>query len=90
MRKSEFQASKRAELAERLREVREDLYGEHGSQFMADALNVPLQTWLNYESGIAVPAEIVLQLQVLGSVSAVAFEWRGREVSLHRRACDQE
>ena len=37
---------------------------------MADALEIPLGTWLNYESGIAVPAEIVLQLQVLTSVSA--------------------
>jgi hypothetical protein len=70
MKKSEFQASKRAELAERLREVREDLYGEHGSQFMADAFNVPLQTWLNYEFGVMVPTEIVLKVQVLASVSA--------------------
>ena len=31
------------DLAKRLRDIREDLYGEHGSQFMADALGVPLQ-----------------------------------------------
>lgn len=70
MRKSTFQAEMRTELAQRLREIREDLYGEHCSRFMAEALDVPLQTWLNYESGIVVPAEIVLQLQVLASVSA--------------------
>ena len=38
-------------LAERLREIREDLSVEDGTQLFADALEIPLQTWLNYESG---------------------------------------
>ena len=42
---------KQPELAGRLREIREDLYGEHGAQFLADALKVRVETWLNYESG---------------------------------------
>ena len=61
---------RRLDLSERLREVREDLYGEDGSHFLADALEIPVQTWSNYESGVKVPAEIVLELQVLASVSA--------------------
>jgi hypothetical protein len=58
-----------AELAQRLREIREDLYGGYGSRFLADALEIPLQTWLNYESGVVMPAEIVLQLIVMASVN---------------------
>lgn len=55
--------------AERLREIREGLYGEHGSQFLADALEIPHRTWLNYESGVVVPAQVVLQLVVLARVN---------------------
>ena len=32
---------KQADLAHRVREVREDLYGEYGAQFLADALELP-------------------------------------------------
>jgi hypothetical protein len=51
-----------AVLSPRLREVREDLYGEHGAQFLADTLHIPLRTWLNYEVGVTVPAAVVLRL----------------------------
>jgi hypothetical protein len=57
------------DLAERLREVRDDMYGEHGGQFLADALGIPLETWLNYESGVVVPAYPVLQLIEVTRVS---------------------
>ena len=49
-------------LAERLREIREDLCGEHGAQFLADALKVRVETWLNYESGVNAPAHVLLKL----------------------------
>jgi hypothetical protein len=49
-------------IAARLRDVREDMYGEHGAQFMADALGIPLRTWMNYEAGVVMPAKIVLQV----------------------------
>ena len=49
-------------LALRLREIREDLYGEYGAQFLADALEVRVETWLNYESGVTMPAHVVLKL----------------------------
>ena len=60
----------RAGLGSRLREVREDVYGEFGAQFLADALGIPLQTWLNYEAGVLAPGAIVLQLQVITGVTA--------------------
>ena len=66
---NEVQRQIRMDLAGRLREVREDLYGEHGGQFLADALGISLQTWLNYESGVVVPAYPVLQLIELARVN---------------------
>ena len=48
------------DIAARLRDVREDMYGEHGAQFMADALGIALRTWMNYEAGVVMPAKIVL------------------------------
>ena len=56
-------------LADRLREIRDDLYGEEGGQFLADALGIPLRTWLNYESGVIVPAYIVLLLIDMAGVN---------------------
>jgi hypothetical protein len=53
---------KQWELAERLREIREDLCGEHGAQLLADALKLRVETWLRYESGVTAPAHVVLKL----------------------------
>ena len=50
-----------ANLADRVREVREDLYGDYGAQFLADALGVPLRTWANYERGVTIPALVILR-----------------------------
>jgi hypothetical protein len=50
------------DIAARLRDVREDMYGEHGAQFMADALGIAVRTWTNYEAGVVMPAKIVLQV----------------------------
>ena len=51
-----------ADLAHRVREVREDLYGEHGAQFLSDALGLPVRTWANYERGVTIPAVCILKL----------------------------
>jgi hypothetical protein len=53
---------RQADLADRVREVREDFYGEHGAQFLADALGLPLRTWMNYERDVVIPAEVILKL----------------------------
>jgi hypothetical protein len=60
---------KQPELAERLREIREDLCGEQGTQFLADALEVPVESWLKYESGDTAPAHVVLKLIDIARVS---------------------
>ena len=59
-------------IAERLRDVRICWYGEHGAQFFADAIGIPLRTWLNYESGITVPGDIMLGVVVMTRVNP---EW---------------
>ena len=35
--------------------------GRTESKFSAQALNVPAQTWLNYERGVVIPAPVILQ-----------------------------
>jgi hypothetical protein len=55
-------------LAERLRQVRVDLYGERGGSEMARRLGVPIRTWYNYESGVTVPAEVLLRFLELTQV----------------------
>jgi hypothetical protein len=72
MTKNELKRRQRIDLVTRLRNIREDMYGNDGAQFLADALEIPLQTWLNYESGVAVPAETILELIV---TAAVRPEW---------------
>ena len=54
-------------LARRMREIRLEVYGEHGSASLAQALEVPARTWLHYESGINIPGLVLLRfLEVTG------------------------
>jgi hypothetical protein len=50
----------KALISSRLREVRQDLFGEHGGPELARRLNLPARTWYNYETGVTVPAEVIL------------------------------
>ncbi len=51
----------RFDLARRVREIREDLYGENGGPLLASALGIPFRTFLNYEDGCTIPAESILR-----------------------------
>src|SRR3954449_1302441 len=51
----------KSQLAERLRSVRIELYGERGGPELARQLEIPNRTWYNYEIGVTVPAEILLR-----------------------------
>lgn len=51
----------KSELAERLREIRIELYGDRGGPALARKLEIPNRTWYNYETGVTVPAEILLR-----------------------------
>lgn len=50
----------KAQLSERLREIRRELFGEHGGPELARRLDLPARTWYNYETGVTVPAEVLL------------------------------
>lgn len=48
-------------LAQRIREVRMDLFGAHGGPLLARALRLSFRTWHSYEAGLTIPAEIMLR-----------------------------
>lgn len=50
----------KASISRRLREVRQELFGEHGGPELARRLDLPARTWYNYETGVTVPAEVLL------------------------------
>ena len=52
-------------IAVRVREIRQDLYGEDGLENLAAALGVPTQTWRNYERAVTMPAEMLLEFMAL-------------------------
>jgi hypothetical protein len=58
-------------LAERLAQLRSELYGDRGGPEMARRLAIPVRTWYNYEGGVTVPAEVILKIIELTSVEAV-------------------
>lgn len=48
------------ELAERVRRVRVEVFGEGGVGAFAAALGLPPRTWQNYEAGVTIPAQVIL------------------------------
>ena len=58
-------------LAERLADLRVELYGEQGGPEMARRLGIPVRTWYNYECGVTVPAVDLLKVMKLTSVEAL-------------------
>src|SRR5271167_3213210 len=57
-------------LAERLAQLRSELYGDRGGPEMARRLGIPVRTWYNYEGGVTVPAEVILKIIELTAVEA--------------------
>lgn len=55
----------RQNLASRIHGVRLDLFGEEGGAILAQALGLPLRTWLSYESGVIIPGEVLLRFIML-------------------------
>lgn len=57
-------------IARRVRTIREDKYGFDGVQNLAAELRLPARTWLNYESGVTLPGEVLLRFIAVTSVDA--------------------
>jgi hypothetical protein len=55
-------------LAERLSSLRAEMFGDRGGPELARQLGLPVRTWYNYESGVTVPAEVILKIIELTSV----------------------
>jgi hypothetical protein len=51
----------KGDLALRIREIRQELYGEHGGPLLAEALRLPFRTWHTYEVGNTIPAQVMLR-----------------------------
>jgi hypothetical protein len=58
-----------AALAERLREIRSDCCGEHGTDFVARSIGAPPQTWQNYEASAVIPGVAILKFIDLTTVN---------------------
>ncbi len=59
----------RMPFAQRVREIRLDLYGEHGAPLLAAAMHLPTRTWLNFEAGCTMPARVILHFIDLTSAN---------------------
>src|SRR5437660_9241534 len=57
------------ELADRLRQLRSEMFGERGGPELARRLGLPARTWYNYEAGVTVPAEVLLRFIELTGVN---------------------
>ena len=56
-------------LAQRVREIRVERFGEVGRPLLAELLGLPERTWANYESGVTIPALVILQFVDLTGVN---------------------
>ncbi len=67
-----------ASLSQRLREIRQELFGDHGGPELARRLGLPARTWYNYETGVTVPAEVLLNfIDQTGASSRYLFTGEG-------------
>ncbi len=56
------------QLAERLRMIRIELFGDDGIPILSSQLGIPENTWVNYERGVLVPGVVLLHFIELTSV----------------------
>jgi hypothetical protein len=58
-----------AGLARRLREIREEVFGEEGVPLLAEALRRPAIIWRSYEAGANIPAAVLLRFIEISGAS---------------------
>lgn len=62
----------RDSLASRVREIRSEKFGVHGVAVLALSLDIPPRTWDHYESGVMIPACVLLKFI---AVTGAAPHW---------------
>jgi hypothetical protein len=67
--RSEYRQVRRAEIARRLKEIRQQLHGDHGGAEFARRLGLPAGTWYGYEKGTTLPAEVLFDFIDLTSAN---------------------
>jgi hypothetical protein len=65
-------SSARDTLADRIREIRLDQFGEHGIPALSKAMEIPARTWENFEAGVQMPGSAMLRFI---EVSGVDPHW---------------
>lgn len=60
--------SRKMDLAQRLKQIRLEIFGHRGGPELARRLNLPTRTWYNYEKGVTIPGEILLDFLLLTQV----------------------
>ena len=59
----------KAAIAGRIRLVRTEKYGKYGIPVLAEALRIPTGSWANYERGVTIPGDILLEFLVLTEIT---------------------
>jgi hypothetical protein len=74
------------DLARRVRDIRGELYGEHGVSLLAMELGLPVGTWLNCAAGVSVPATVIPRfIEVTGAAPHRLLTGEGEELRHHHR-----
>jgi hypothetical protein len=82
-----LQATRR--LAQRVRELRVERFGEGGGPLLAETLGLPERTWANYESGVSIPALVILRfVEVTGANPRWLRTGQGDKYGDRRRGFD--
>jgi hypothetical protein len=56
------------QLSLRVRQIRLERFGDDGVSALSQALEIPARTWGHYESGVTIPAWVILQfIEVTGA-----------------------
>ena len=57
------------DLSLRVREIRQEMFGENGGPFLAEQLGLPFRTWVEFEMGRTIPALAILRFIELTHVN---------------------
>jgi hypothetical protein len=60
---------KKCRLDVRLREIRQEMFGENGGPILAEQLGLPIRTWVGFETGRTIPALAILRFIELTHVN---------------------
>jgi hypothetical protein len=55
-------------LMHRVREIRAEVYGDHGIETLAQEMKLPVPTWVHFEDGVTMPGEVILHFIELTGV----------------------